>query len=53
MFNRPASEDSLLNKSSCFAEALGVTKFIAMINMNLATHCVLLKSDLDVQQTGL
>jgi len=41
-FNKPVSEVEvgLLNKSSCFAEALSVTKLITVITMN-------------VQQTGL
>ncbi len=33
------AEVGLLNKSSCLAAALGVTKFIAMIVMNLVTLC--------------
>jgi hypothetical protein len=40
---------SLLNKSSCLAAALGVTKSIAVIVMNRSHFVVLLKSDLDVQ----
>ncbi len=41
----------LLNKSSHSAAALGVTKFIVIIAMNLVTLFVLLKSNLDVQQS--
>ncbi len=33
------SEAGLLNKSSCLAPALGVTKFIIVINMILVTLC--------------
>ncbi len=40
-----------MNKSSCLASALGVTKFTTIIAMNWVTFVVLLKSDLDVQQT--
>ncbi len=48
MFHKPASEASVLNKSSCLAPALGVTKFIRFWSQFI----VLFKSDLDVQQTG-
>jgi hypothetical protein len=34
-----ASEASLLNKSSCLAAALGVTKFITIIAMFLVALC--------------
>jgi hypothetical protein len=34
LFIKPASEASLLNKSSSLADALGVTKFAAMISLN-------------------
>ncbi len=47
------SEASLLNKSSCLDATLGVTKFIAVNGISLVTLFVLLKSDLDVQQTHL
>jgi hypothetical protein len=53
MFNEPTSEDSLLNKRSCLAHALGVTKFIIILDMILVTLLVVLKSDLDVQQAHL
>jgi hypothetical protein len=43
----------LLNKSSCFAPALGVTKFTIVTNMIWSHLVVLLKSHLDVQQTHL
>jgi hypothetical protein len=43
----------LLNKSTCLAAALGVTKFVAVITVNSVTCVVLHKSGLDVQQTGL
>jgi hypothetical protein len=42
-----------LNKSSCLASALGVTKFITVIPMILVTLYCAIKSDLDVQQTHL
>jgi hypothetical protein len=41
------AEASLLNKGSCFARALGVTKFIIVIWSHFV---VLLKSDLNVQK---
>ncbi len=45
------SEAGLLNKSSCLAPALGVTKFIIVSDMFLITISALpLKSGLDVQQ---
>ncbi len=47
------SEAGLLNKSSLLAGALGVTKFKTIFAMFLPTFVVLLKSDLDVQQTHL
>jgi hypothetical protein len=55
LFNKPvsASEASLLNKSSCLAAALGVTKLITVhpvIALFLVPLVVLLESDLDVQQ---
>ncbi len=56
LFNKPASvqrsssKAGLLNKSSCLAPTLGVTKFIIVTGSHFA---VLLKSDLDVQQTKL
>jgi hypothetical protein len=34
LFNKPASEASLLNKSSSLADALCVPKFAAMISLN-------------------
>jgi hypothetical protein len=46
-------EAGLLNKSSHSAAALGVTKFITTIAAHLVALFVLLKSDLDVQQTHL
>jgi hypothetical protein len=39
LFDKPATEVGSLNKSSCLAAALGVTKFISVIVMNLATLC--------------
>jgi hypothetical protein len=48
-----APEVGLLNKSLCLAAALDATKVITVIAMNSATLAVLLKLDLDVQQTGL
>ncbi len=42
------TEVSLLNKRSSSAALLGVTEFIAIINL-----IVVLRSDLGVQQTGL
>jgi hypothetical protein len=44
MFNKLTSglESGLLNKSSCLATALGVTKILAIIAMNIL---VVLKSD--------
>jgi hypothetical protein len=38
-FNKLASEAGLLNKSSCFAAGLGVTKVTIVTDMNLATLC--------------
>jgi hypothetical protein len=37
LFNEPSSEAGLLNKSSCSAAALGVTKFIDVKDMILVT----------------
>jgi hypothetical protein len=37
LFNKP--EAGLLNKCSCLAAALGATKFIGVIVMNLVTLC--------------
>ncbi len=37
LFNKPASEASLLHKSSCLAQALGVPKFIIVKDMILLT----------------
>jgi hypothetical protein len=55
MLKKPpqASEPSLLNKSSCLAAALGVTQFKTIIAMYFTHFVVLLKFDLDVQQTHL
>jgi hypothetical protein len=39
LFNELASEAGLLNKGSCLARALGVTKFINMRYMILVTLC--------------
>jgi len=47
------SKSSLLNKCSCLAPTLGVTKFIIVKDMISVTLFVLLKSDIDVQQTHL
>jgi len=33
------TESGLLNKNSCLTAALGVTKFITVIAMNLVTLC--------------
>jgi hypothetical protein len=52
LFNKPASEASLLNKSSYLAPALGVTKFPFAKDMILFALCCV-KSDFDVQQTQL
>jgi hypothetical protein len=52
MFNKPTSEVGLLNKSSCLAPALGVTKFPFAKDMILFALCCV-KSDFDVQQTQL
>jgi hypothetical protein len=49
MLNKLTSEASLLNKSSCLATALDVTKFTIVKDIILTT----LKPDLDVQQTHL
>ncbi len=43
LFNKPASEAGLLNKSSCLARALGETKFIDMRDMILVTLCCAVK----------
>jgi hypothetical protein len=53
LFNTPPSEPGLLKKSSCLIAALGVTKFITVIDMILDKLVVVLKSNLDVQQTTL
>jgi hypothetical protein len=37
LFNKPTSEAGLLNKSSCLAPALGVTKFLIVTDMILIT----------------
>ncbi len=37
LFNKPASEAGLLNKTSRLALALGVTEFIIVTNMILVT----------------
>jgi hypothetical protein len=39
MFNKPTLEASLLNKGSRLAPALGVTKFIIVIDTTLVTLC--------------
>ncbi len=39
LFNKPTSEAGLLNKGLYFAPALGVTKFIIVIDMSLLTLC--------------
>jgi hypothetical protein len=39
LFKESASESGLLNKSSCLAAALGVTKFMTVIALNLVTLC--------------
>ncbi len=39
MLNKPTSDASLLNKSSCLVAALGVAKLIAIIYLNLVTLC--------------
>jgi hypothetical protein len=52
-FDEPATEASLLNKSSCLAAALGVTKFLKKLPWFWSHFVVFLKSDLDVQQTHL
>jgi hypothetical protein len=44
-------EAGLLNKSSCLAPALGVTKITNAAAMFLSLYVVLLRSHLDVEQT--
>jgi hypothetical protein len=39
LFNEPATEASLLNKSYHLATALGVTNFITVLAINLVTLC--------------
>jgi hypothetical protein len=39
LFNKSASEARLLNKSLCLAQALGVTKFLIVIDIILVTLC--------------
>ncbi len=39
MLNKLTSEAGLLNKSSCFVPALGVTKLISVIDMSLVILC--------------
>ncbi len=51
LFNKLASEAGLLNKSSHLAATLGVTKL--MHCYDLSHFVVLIKPDLDVQQTNL
>jgi hypothetical protein len=51
MFNKPTYEANSLNKSSCLAPALGVTKFINVRDMIWVTLCCAAKLNLDVQQT--
>jgi len=46
MLNKPTPEVGLLNKSSCLAAALVVTKFITALALILVTLCFA-----DVQQT--
>ncbi len=41
----------MLNKNSCLAPPLDVTKIITIIDMYKSHFIVLLESDLDVQQT--
>jgi hypothetical protein len=55
MFNKPISDVSSLNKHSCLAQALAVNKFMKINAMTLVSGhtLVLLKSDLDVQETHL
>ncbi len=48
-----AAEAGLLNRISCLAPTIGVTKFIIVTDMIGSHFVVLLKSDLDVQQTHL
>ncbi len=43
----------MLNKSSCLASALGVSKFIIVTDTILVTLCCATKPDLDDQQTHL
>jgi hypothetical protein len=53
MFNKSTSEAGLVNKSSLLAKALGMTKFKTIIAITWSHFVVLLRSDLDVQQTFL
>jgi hypothetical protein len=61
LLNEPAStfyacvwlEPGLLKKGSCLARVLGVTKFANDRDMIWSYLVLLLKSDLDVQQTRL
>ncbi len=53
MLNEPTSEAGLLNKSSCLAPALGVTKIIIVTDIFWSHFVVLLKSYLDAQRTHL
>ncbi len=46
-------EAGLLNKSSCLAAALSVTKFTTITIMDLVILCCAAKSDLEVQQPNL
>ncbi len=39
LINKPTSEAGLLNRGSCLARALGVTKFINKRDMILVTLC--------------
>ncbi len=49
MFNKPASEARVSNKSYCLAAALGVTKFTFVKNMTLVTLCCATLFGFDVQ----
>ncbi len=51
MFNKPTSEASLLNKNSCLAPTLGVTKFVMSEVWFGSQFVLLLQSDVVAQQS--
>jgi hypothetical protein len=50
MFNKPTSEANSLNKSSCLAPTLGVTKLIIFIDIDMTWVTLCCATDLDVNK---